>query len=62
MSGTAWVVEYRTLDDILQGTWTRNDTYPDDEYGARDDYRILKQVFVHVRIGREVTRIEWEGE
>ena len=62
MSETAWVVEYRTLDDILQGTWTRNEIYIGDEYGARDDYRILKQVFVHVRIGREVSKIEWEDE
>jgi hypothetical protein len=59
---TVWVVEYKTLDNIAQGGWTRNDIYPGDEYGARDDYRILKQVFVHVRIGKRVSKIEWEDE
>ena len=62
MNPEVWVVEYRTLDDIVAGTWTRNDTYPHDEFGARDDYRVLKEVFVHVRIGKQVTKVIWEDE
>ena len=60
MNPDVWVVEYRTLEDITKGTWTRNDVYVDDYFGAQDDYRILKEVFVHVRIGKQVTKIEWE--
>ena len=62
MDPDVWVVEYRTLGDIVAGTWTRNDVYVGDHLGAQDDYRILKEVFVHVRIGKQVTKIEWENE
>lgn len=62
MNPETWVVEYRTFKDVAKGTWTRNDVYVDDYYGAQDDYRILKEVFVHVRIGKQVTKIEWENE
>lgn len=56
-----WIVEFRDLDDIVQGTWSRNGVYVGDEAGARDDYRILKEVYVSVRIGKTVTKIEWES-
>lgn len=55
-----WIVEYRDLDDVLNGTWTRSGVYNNDEPGARDDYRILKNVYASVRIGKIVTKIEWE--
>lgn len=62
MNDIVWVVEYRTLDDVMAGTWTRNGIYSNDEFGARDDYRILKEVFVHVRIGKQITKVEWENQ
>lgn len=61
MNVDAWVVEFRDLDDIIRDTWSRNDVYVGDEAGARDDYRILKEVYVNVRIGKAVTKIEWES-
>ena len=60
MSVDTWIVEYRDLDNVLNGTWTRSGVYVNDEPGARDDYDILKEVYVNVRIGKTVTKIEWE--
>lgn len=59
MSEPTWVVEYKTLDDVIRGGWTHHDSYPNDYDGAMGDCVILRQAFVHVRMGEEITRVEW---